>query len=145
MNDALKSLEAQLTNVEESLRLIAERKSEYIEATSIPLDLVKNEQRLMAERERLLAEVAKLSPAAPDSAGTETASSPAHDAGEEERRQQLAIQRHNLNKLELQRARYGIRVPLDLINEIKLVQERIGELEEEIAQLGSAELGQGAA
>ena len=86
----------------------------------------------MAERERLLAEVAKLSPAAPDSAGTETASSPAHDAGEE-RRQQLAIQRHNLNELELQRARYGIRVPLDLINEIKLVQERIGDLEEEIA------------
>ena len=144
MNDALKSLEAQLTNVEESLRLIAERKSEYIEATSIPLDLVKNEQRLMAERERLLAEVAKLSLAAPDSAGTVTASSLAHDAGEE-RRQQLAIQRRNLNELELQRARYGIRVPLDLVNEIGLVQERIGELEEEIAQLGSAELGQGAA
>ena len=61
-----------------------------------------------------------------------------HDAGEERRqslRQQLGIQRANLNELELQRARYGIRVPLDLVNEMKLVQERIREIERELVEL----------
>ena len=61
-----------------------------------------------------------------------------HDAGEERRqnlRQQLGIQRANLNELELQRAGYGIRVPLDLINEIKLVQEHIREIERELVEL----------
>ena len=53
--------------------------------------------------------------------------------------QQLALQRANLNELELQRARFGIRVPLDLINEIKLVQQRIEEVEQELARLGSGE------
>ena len=68
-----------------------------------------------------------------------------HDlqAVEAERRaslqQQLALQRANLNELELQRARFGIRVPLDLINEIKLVQQRIEEVEQELALLGSGE------
>ncbi|MBC8449507.1 MAG: hypothetical protein H8D78_17305 [Chloroflexi bacterium] len=57
-------------------------------------------------------------------------------------REQLAIQRRNLNDLELQRARYGIRVPLDLVNEIRLVQEHIGEIEQELAQLDAGEPGQ---
>jgi hypothetical protein len=50
MNDTRSSLEAQLANVAESLRLIAERKSEYVEATSIPLDLVKTERELLARQ-----------------------------------------------------------------------------------------------
>ena len=66
----------------------------------------------------------------------DTIPTPDLQAMDEERRQnllqQLAIQRINLNELELQRARYGIRVPLDLVNEIKLVQERIGEIERQL-------------
>jgi len=58
-----------------------------------------------------------------------------------ERRQnlleQLAIERANLNELELQRAHYGIRAPLDLINEIKVKQRRIEEIERELERLGS--------
>ncbi len=50
MNDTRQSLEAQLANVAESLRLITERKSEYVEATSIPLDLVKNERECWSGR-----------------------------------------------------------------------------------------------
>ena len=73
---------------------------------------------------------------------------PASDLGvvDGERRQnlreQLAIQRRNLNELELQRARYGIRVPLDLVNEIGLVLERIGEIKRELARLDAGEQDQ---
>ena len=60
MNDTRSSLEAQLANVEASLRLIAERKSEYVEATSIPLDLVKSERELLARRDDLARRLAQL-------------------------------------------------------------------------------------
>ena len=57
-----------------------------------------------------------------------------------ERRQslpkQLAIQRANLNELELQLAKFSIRKPLDLVNEHKDVKHRIEEIERELAQLG---------
>ena len=62
-----------------------------------------------------------------------------------ERRQSLLRQRAtlqaSLNELELQRAHDGIRVPLDLINEIKVVRERLEQVEHELAQLGSGERG----
>ena len=60
MNDTRSSLETQLANVAESLRLIAERKSEYVEATSIPLDLVKSERELLARRDDLARRLAQL-------------------------------------------------------------------------------------
>lgn len=60
MNDARKSLEAQVAHVAENLRLIAERKSEYVEATSIPLDLVKRERELLVEQEELRRRLAQL-------------------------------------------------------------------------------------
>ncbi|OIO98615.1 MAG: hypothetical protein AUK03_01010 [Anaerolineae bacterium CG2_30_64_16] len=60
MNDTRKSLEAQLANVTESLRLIEERKSEYVEATSVPLDLVKNERELLARQDDLKRRMAHL-------------------------------------------------------------------------------------
>ena len=51
-------------------------------------------------------------------------------------RQQLATQKANLNELELQLAKFGIRKPLDLVNEHKDVKHRIEEIERELAQLG---------
>lgn len=49
--------------------------------------------------------------------------------------EQLDLQRANLNTLELQRAQFGIRVPLDLCNEIFLVESEIDMLEEKLAVL----------
>jgi len=53
------SLRAQLENARENLRLIRERKSQYVMETAIPLDLIKQEQRLeeqIADLEGRLAE-----------------------------------------------------------------------------------------
>ena len=46
------------------------------------------------------------------------------------------LQRSNLSELELQLAKFGIRKPLDLVNEHKDVKHRIEEIERELAQLG---------
>ena len=66
--------------------------------------------------------------------------SPDPQAAETEHReslqQQLATQKANLNELELQLAKFGIRKPLDLVNEHKDVKHRIEEIERELAQLG---------
>lgn len=47
--------------------------------------------------------------------------------------EQLRIQRANLGELEIQRARFGPRVPLDLVNDIKRVKIEIQQLEERLA------------
>jgi hypothetical protein len=44
------SLERQLAELRENLRLVEERKSEFVEETEVPLQLIKNERRL---RERV--------------------------------------------------------------------------------------------
>ena len=49
--------------------------------------------------------------------------------------EQLDLQRANLRTLELQRAQYGIRVPLDLCNEMFMLQADIEMLEEKLAVL----------
>lgn len=49
--------------------------------------------------------------------------------------QQLRIQRANLGELELQRAQFGARVPLDLVNDIRRVEEEIARLEQRLAAL----------
>jgi hypothetical protein len=47
MNDEITSLQRQLANAEENLRLIQERKSEYVSEEEIPLQLIKNERKLV--------------------------------------------------------------------------------------------------
>jgi hypothetical protein len=47
MNDDITSLQRQLANAEENLRLIQERKSEYVSEEEIPLQLIKNERKLV--------------------------------------------------------------------------------------------------
>lgn len=47
--------------------------------------------------------------------------------------QLLSIQRANLRELELQRAQFGPRVPLDLINDINRTEEEIEKLEQRLA------------
>ncbi len=49
--------------------------------------------------------------------------------------EQLELLQANLNTLELQRAQFGIRVPLDLCNEMALVEAEIEMLEEKLAVL----------
>jgi energy-coupling factor transporter ATP-binding protein EcfA2 len=61
MYDTRASLVTQLANVAESLRLIAERKSEYVEATSIPLELIRSERELLARQAELQRRLAQLS------------------------------------------------------------------------------------
>lgn len=59
-----------------------------------------------------------------------------HRGQQEEARyltEQLHIQRANLNELNLQRAQYGIRVPLDLVNDINRVKLEIERLEQRLA------------
>lgn len=45
----------------------------------------------------------------------------------------LRIQRANLRELELQRAQFGVRVPLDLINDINRVKQEIEDLEQRLS------------
>lgn len=56
------SLKRRLTEAEENLRLIAERKSEYVQETDIPLQLIKDERRLREEIEELQSQLADLPP-----------------------------------------------------------------------------------
>ena len=57
MSDDIQSLRRQLTEAEENLRLIQERKAEYVPETDEPLHLIKGERRLEVQiadlRERL--------------------------------------------------------------------------------------------
>ena len=46
MSDTIRSLRKQLAELEENLRLIRERKAEYVLTTEIPLQLIKDERRL---------------------------------------------------------------------------------------------------
>ena len=52
MSDAIQSLRKQLAEAEENLRLIQERKSEYVQTTDIPIQLIKDERRISVERKR---------------------------------------------------------------------------------------------
>jgi tetratricopeptide (TPR) repeat protein len=58
MSDTIQSLRRQLAEAEENLRLILERKAEYVLDVDVPLQLIKNERRLEVEitglRERLI-------------------------------------------------------------------------------------------
>jgi hypothetical protein len=45
--EELEGLQRQLANAEENLRLIQERKSEYVSEEEIPLQLIKNERKLV--------------------------------------------------------------------------------------------------
>jgi KaiC/GvpD/RAD55 family RecA-like ATPase len=49
MSDTFQSLQRQLTEAAESLRLIQERKTEFVLKTDVPLQLVKDERRLEAQ------------------------------------------------------------------------------------------------
>jgi hypothetical protein len=73
MNDDIASLQRQLANAEENLRLIRERKSEYVSEEDIPLQLIKNERKLV-ERIAELRQRLGLSPAsgAPPGSGPHT-------------------------------------------------------------------------
>jgi len=57
MSETIRSLRKQLAKAEENLRLIQERKAEYVQGVDIPLQLIKDERRLEIEianlRERL--------------------------------------------------------------------------------------------
>ena len=48
-SDYIQSLQTRLTNAEESLRLVQERQSEFVQAVNIPLELVRDERRLQKE------------------------------------------------------------------------------------------------
>lgn len=49
MHDTIQSLNKQLAEAEENLRLIQERKAKYVLETDIPLQIIKEEQRLEAQ------------------------------------------------------------------------------------------------
>jgi hypothetical protein len=53
MSNDLETLQKQLDNARNNLRLIQERKSEYAIAEDVPLDLIQNERHWEAEIERL--------------------------------------------------------------------------------------------
>jgi len=56
------SLKRQLAEAEENLRLVRERKSEFVQQTDIPLQLIKNERRLEQQIGRLQALLAQVPP-----------------------------------------------------------------------------------
>ena len=60
MADTYRSLNQQIAETEENLRLIAERKAEYTEQQLIPLDLIKNERRLQEQLADLEAQCVRL-------------------------------------------------------------------------------------
>jgi len=60
--EQVESLKRQLAEAEENLRLVRERKSEFIQQTDIPLDLIKNEQRVEQQIARLQAFLAQVPP-----------------------------------------------------------------------------------
>jgi KaiC/GvpD/RAD55 family RecA-like ATPase len=60
MGDVIRSLRKQLAEAEESLRLILERKSEFVQETEVPLQLIKDERRLEAQIGNLRARLTRL-------------------------------------------------------------------------------------
>lgn len=56
MDNRYLSLEQQIVDLETSLRLIEERKSEFVDPTTIPLDLIKAEREKHARLEELIAQ-----------------------------------------------------------------------------------------
>ena len=62
MNDTIQSMQRQLAEAEENLRLIQERKAEYVLETDIPLQLVKEERRLESRIHWLERRIAELRP-----------------------------------------------------------------------------------
>jgi len=60
MSDVIQSLHRQLAELEEDLRLIQERKAEYVLETDVPLQLIKNERRLETQIADLRARVDRL-------------------------------------------------------------------------------------
>ena len=64
MPTEIEYLQRQISEVEGNLRLIEERKAEFVDFTAIPLDLVKNEKRLQDQLEELRQRFKKLSNAA---------------------------------------------------------------------------------
>lgn len=60
MSDERASLQAQLANAEENLRLLRERKSEYVLESEIPLPLIRDERRLEKRIHELRAELGPL-------------------------------------------------------------------------------------
>jgi WD40 repeat protein/energy-coupling factor transporter ATP-binding protein EcfA2 len=65
MDDALLSLQRQLVEAEENLRLVQQRIAEYVFGTDVPLQLVKQEQQLKATVADLQKQLAQLSEATP--------------------------------------------------------------------------------
>jgi len=63
--DEAESLRHRLTEAQENLLLIQERKSEFVQQTDIPLQLIKDERRLRQEVEALHARLARVSPHSP--------------------------------------------------------------------------------
>lgn len=53
MSEQHLSLDQQIANVEANIRLIEERKSEYVESTAIPLDLIRDERTQQARLQQL--------------------------------------------------------------------------------------------
>lgn len=60
MSDEVASLRVQLANAEENLRLIRERKSEYVQQSDIPLQLIREERHLLKRIGALSARLEKL-------------------------------------------------------------------------------------
>jgi chromosome condensin MukBEF MukE localization factor len=52
MSDTIQYLRRQLAEAEDNLRLVQERKSEYVQITDIPIQLIKDERRISVKRKR---------------------------------------------------------------------------------------------
>jgi len=59
MSDTIESLRKQLAALEENLRLIRERKSDYVLETDVPLQIIKDERRLESEIAELQEQLAQ--------------------------------------------------------------------------------------
>ena len=60
VSDRIQSLKNQISEIEAHLALIEERKSQYVSQTAIPLDLIRDEQRLRDKVEKLQTELQTL-------------------------------------------------------------------------------------
>lgn len=60
ITDELESLQHQLTQAQENMRLIQERKSEYVLSTDIPIQLIKEEKRLQERINNLKKQIEQL-------------------------------------------------------------------------------------
>jgi len=120
----LESLRRQLAEMEESLRLIEERKAEYVLQSDIPLQLVKEERNLRRRIEETKAGIPQLEEALK---GDER----------ESLRKQLADAEVDLRLVRERIAEYPLRTdePLSLVREERNLRQRIEELEARIRRL----------